>query len=158
MAISLADLASRAGAQTGQTAPNTPEGKAQVQQSMNRRTQLTLPRDEDKRADKKVSRLEELPEVPAYTGKVEIADGHELSADGRVAFRFRFYAKEKPEEIAEWYEKALTGYNWKLVDKTETDLTARNKQGSLVTVNALRANHNGFTAVVKLYYTQGYHK
>jgi len=142
-----------ASAQTPQQPPATMT-KEQIQQSMNRRVQMTLPRPQDSRTDKKLSRLEEVPDVPPYSGKIDLAEGHEMSGDGRLAYRFKFYAKEKPEEVAQWYTQALSMYNWKPVDKTETDLTMRNKQGSTVTVNAQKVLRKDFSSVVKLYYTQ----
>src|SRR5262249_13353021 len=127
--------------------------KEQVQLSMNRRVQLTLPQPKDTRNDKKLSRLEEIPDIPPYPGKIDSPDGHEMSGDGRMAYRFKFYAKEKPEEVAQWYANALSMYNFTSVDKTDTDLTMRNKQGALVTVNALRVDRKDLNSVVKLYYT-----
>ena len=148
----MAQLNSGAFAQTTQQAP--PMTKEMVQQSMNHRVQVTLPRPQDTRNDRKLSRLEEVPDIPPYSGKVDIAEGHELSGDGRLAYRFRFYAKEKPQEVAQWYANALSTYNWTPVDKTETDLTMRNKQGSTVTVNAQRVVRKDFNSVVKLFYNQ----
>lgn len=137
-----------------QTAGQQPMSKEMVQQSMNRRVQLSLPHAQDNRNDRKLTRLEEIPDIPPYTGKTELADGHELSGDGRLAYRFKFYAKEKPEEVAQWYANSLSSYNWTPVDKTQTDLTMKNKQGSTVTVNALRVVRKDFASVVKLYYNQ----
>jgi len=115
---------------------------------------VTLPHPQDARNDRKLSRLEEVPDIPPYSGKVDVAEGHELSGDGHLAYRFRFYAKEKPQEVAQWYVNALSMYNWTPVDKTETDLTMRNKQGSTVTVNAQRVARKDFNSVVKLFYNQ----
>jgi hypothetical protein len=137
-----------------QTTGQQPMTKEMVQQSMNRRVQVSLPQAQDNRNDRKLTRLEEIPDIPPYPGKTELADGHELSGDGRLAYRFKFYAKEKPEEVAQWYANALSSYNWTPVDKTQTDLTMKNKQGSTVTVNALSVVRKDFISVVKLYYNQ----
>jgi hypothetical protein len=152
----MGQLCSGALSQTNE--PAATPSKAMIQQSMNRRVQVTVPRNADTRADKKLTRLEELPDVPPYSGKTEIVEGHELSGDGHVAYRFKFYVKEKPDEVIQWYSKALGMYNWKVVDQTETDMTVRNKQGALVTVNAQRALYKEFNSVVKLYYTQNSQK
>jgi hypothetical protein len=141
-----------------QSSPSPSPSKEMIQQSMNHRVQITVPRNADTRADRKLTRLEDIPDVPPYSGKKEIVDGHELSGDGHIAYRFKFYVKEKPDEVIQWYSKALGMYNWKTVDQTETDMTVKNKQGVLFTANAQRTLRKDFNTVVKLYYTQNSQK
>jgi len=121
---------------------------------MNTAAHVRITKPQDARTEKKLDRVMELPDVPHYSGKSQFLDGEELTGDGNVSYQMRFLTNEKPEDVAAWYANALPMYNWKTLDQSRSNLTARNKRGALVTINAQRSGKKDLPTMVNLCYTQ----
>jgi hypothetical protein len=90
----------------------------------------------------KITKPEDLSYVPQYAGKGTVfVNGDKLatSQNGSRCIMMRFYAKELPEDVINWYRGALTQYGW-VIDARQTKSTfitgLKNKEGLRITVDA----------------------
>jgi hypothetical protein len=78
---------------------------------------------------KLIERLD-LPDLPEYKGKAKFVGG---SADPSALgsnYVEHFVAEEEPNQVLDWYKRALTSANWKIINSDRSSITARKSDGT----------------------------
>lgn len=92
----------------------SPVACAQNQPGRNpqRRTESRTP---EQQRVQKLSRMEPLPDLPAYTGKVKLRVAHLTAANpSGPEYTYVFGTDEPPATVHDWYLQALSSSGWRL--------------------------------------------
>ncbi len=120
--------------QTGNT------NKVQAKDSIKKRQQRLVPRQEFTRIPNKLDKMVDLPGIPSYPGKAQFLSGQTLSTDqGSCTFE-SFAIDSAADKVGKFYTDALSSNDWKKMDGNKASITASNKSGARATVGVQRSN------------------
>lgn len=97
-----------------------------------------------------LSRYEQLPDVPQYSGQTQFLNGVlSPNARGGVQITYNLAARESKQAVIQWYQEALKMYRWELVQVNSSTLSVR-KGGNFLNVMVAPANRAGMQSDIML--------
>src|SRR5271154_3453451 len=114
--------------------------KRQAMEAVKKRQQRLVPRREFTLTPTKLDKLEDLPGLPSYPGKVKFLNGHTLSTDQGTCTCQCFSVEDSPDQVGNWYSNVLSSNDWKKQSGQGTSVTSTNKSGATATVSVFRMN------------------
>lgn len=104
-------------------------------------------------------RQENIPNVPAFPGKVKFVRGLRYGSlgNGDNCIVQTFYVKEQPDTVREWYRTSLASYNWSVqsANAANTQILARRpKDGASCHIMVSGSPDKEYKCLVQLRYVQ----
>ena len=96
----------------------------------------------------------ELPQLPSYSGKLKFLRGYiQPTGKGWTVYHVSFMTPEEPLKVKDWYENALTMYQWKILNSAGQTITANHKDGHMCTLIFNPCTKPGFRTRMGLFYS-----
>ncbi len=87
-------------------------------------------------AYQKIQSPQGFSDLPVFPGETTFIGGYYMPEQNGVAMcQMRYLAKEKPKEIIEFYQDALSNNGWKILQCISNHMTARHNDGHMCSVN-----------------------
>lgn len=98
--------------------------------------------------------IPELPQLPGYSGKPKFLRGYTQSTSkGWTAHQIIFLAKEEAPEVKDWYDNALSMYQWRILRSSINTITANHKDGHMCTLVFNPTSQPGYRTQISVFYS-----
>lgn len=106
---------------------------------------------------KLVTSVPQLPDFPAYTGKIEYSLCRSFPTAGRGAYMIIARTQETADQVLTWYKQSLPMQGWTLLPRQTHDskVGAESKQGSTAQLSASPINEAPWRCRLVINYASG---
>lgn len=130
--------------QTTSGAPATPQKKVKAP-----------PRDPRQYEVQRVGSLDQLPDLPHYTGHMRFVMGKCYPNHHRgKMYNFMVETRESPTQVIDWYKGALPGNGWRVEPNLEraTELSAKHSSGDTLELSVYTTNQKDWPTGIQMLY------
>lgn len=87
-------------------------------------------------AYQKIQAPQSFADLPVFAGSTTFLGGHYMpEQNGITMCQMKYFAKEQPKDVLEFYNNALSSNGWKVLNSSGNHIAARHSSGHMCSVN-----------------------